>query len=135
MSKKRKCFYIREADAWILPAIQALLKEADELGVRCTESDVIINALRQFLEKYKKYETGERDKPPVLVGLKRTIQCPVGKADLFERVEEIVAAKQSAGIHTSFSYELCSLAVAGMTDTIYGASMRQLLYTLRKKGT
>ena len=137
MNKKatfaRKTFYVRKQNLWLLQAIKAVLKEADELGVRCTDSDVVVSALTEYLQKYKKYEVVDKPKSTVFMDLKKTITCPRDKAWLFERIEQLVKIKQATGIHTSFSYELISLAIAGLTNPVgLGTINRDLLRNFKE---
>ncbi len=118
MSKgTRKTIYIRQHDRWLLNAIKQLLKDCDEVGVRCTESDVVCSALRSYLEKYNKSPSVKVNVQAVPEGLKKTVTCPANKSWLFDRVNDLVRIKQSGGVNTSFSYELCQLAISGLTST------------------
>ncbi len=137
MSKQnfaRKSFYIRNNDLWILEAIKAVLKQADGVGIRCTDSDVIVNALSEYLQEYKRVQTKTTPITKSVVELKRTVTCPTQKAHLFERIEEIVKIKKATGVHTSFSYELIMLALAGLTSNQdYGTMMRTMLKNFKGK--
>ena len=71
----RKTVYFRKQNMWLLQAIKAVLKEADELGVRATDSDVIASALTEYLQKYKKCNVVEKPKSTVNTELKKTVTC------------------------------------------------------------
>jgi len=130
----RKTFYVRKGSIWVLQAIKALLKECDEVGIRCTDSDVIVNALAEYLHKYKKCEVVEKPKVARNTELKKTITCSNEKAWLFDRVDEIVRIKQAMGINTSFSYELCTLAISGLTaNEGVGKINRDMLKNFKEK--
>lgn len=123
----RKTIYFRNEDRWILSAIKAMLKEADEIGVRCSESDVVVSALKEYLSRYKNTSNISR-KYPVVTELKKTVMCPKSKDWVFERVEDLVRLKQAVGIHTSFSYELVQLAASALTGSIeYGKIQANML--------
>lgn len=130
----RKTIYIRKHNLWILQAIKEVLTKADELGIRCTDSDVVVNALTEYLQEYKKSNVKPLVKEPKgKVELKRTVTCPVQKEWLFQRVEELVKVKKLAGIHTSFSFELCNLAIAGLTSNQeYGTISRNTLKNFKQ---
>lgn len=123
----RKTFYVRKQNLWLLQAIKAVLKECDEVGVRATDSDVIASALTEYLQKYKKCDVVEKPKAIVNTELKKTVTCPTEKSWLFERIEQLVKIKQATGIHTSFSYEVCSLLQAALTSDTELAKINRAL--------
>ena len=128
----RKTFYIRKEDKWLYGAIQALLKEADGIGVRATESEVVVAALKEYLSKYKNVAGVKTEKKPQVTGNKRTFMCPTQYTNLLDRVDDLVRIKRLGGTSTSFSYELAKLALAGLTGaTEYGKIQRELLNSFK----
>lgn len=111
----RKTIYINDSNKWLIGAIKALLKESDQLGIRCTESDIVVAALEQYLHKYKGVKIQKKENKVKQTGLKRTVMCPVSKGWLFDRIDELVQLKQAVGVKASFSHELCNLAAASLT--------------------
>lgn len=128
MAGVRKSVYVKSQDKWILNAVKTLLRECDEVGIRCTESDVVVSALREYLKKYRKAPTIGSKPKAIAEGLKKTVMCPINKAWLFDRINELVRLKQAVGVSTSFSYEICQLAISGLTSNQdYGKICRQTI--------
>ncbi len=129
----RKTFYIKKEDKWLFGAIQALLKEADSLGLRVTESEVVVAALREYLKKYKNTSCNKLEAKPQVTESKRTFMCPVKYTHLLDRVDDLVRIKRLGGVSSSFSYELAKLALAGLTGTTeYGKIQRDLLASFKE---
>ena len=53
-SGHRKCIYIPADKKWVIDAIAQVIAEGEKLGVFISVSDVVVEAVEQYLEKYRK---------------------------------------------------------------------------------
>jgi hypothetical protein len=123
--KSRLSIWVPRNKRWVIHAIENVRSKADDRGIPLSESEVVLLALEEMLQKHidkvpsKKVDADELDG----CSLQRTVTCRRADQWLLERLDTIVDTKKSLGIKTSFSYELFRLAKNALAATLKGSKL------------